>query len=85
MTSKLLLKLSMRRYRAKLAISSHMICCSRLVVGEMQVLSITRHSLQMTFLATKATLAADKLTAVSAMISAWAEPNPPVTDLKIKR
>ena len=81
MTSKLLLKLNMSRYLAKLAISSHMMCCSRLVVGEIHVLSMTLHSLQMTFLATKATFAADKLTAVSAMISACADPKPPVTDL----
>jgi len=37
----------------------------------MQVLSMTLHSRQMTFLATRATLAADNDTAVSAMISAW--------------
>ena len=62
MTSKLLLKDNMSRYRAKLAMSSHMICCSNEVVGETQVLSMTRQSLQMTFLATVATLAALKLT-----------------------
>ena len=32
-----------------------------------------------TFLATRATLAAERLTLVSAMTSAWAEPRPPVT------
>lgn len=38
----------------------------------------------MTFLATEATLADAKATAVSAMISAWPEPKPPVTDRLIK-
>ena len=70
MTSKLLLNDSMSKYLARLAMSSHMMCCSRLVVGDTQVLSMTRQSLQMTFRATVATFAADKLTAVSAMISA---------------
>ena len=39
----------------------------------------TRHSRQMTFLETSWTLAEAKATAVSAMISAWIEPRPPVT------
>ena len=84
MTSKRLLKDNINRYRARLAMSSHMMCCSNEVVGLMQVLSMTRQSLHMTFLATKATLAADNETAVSAMISAWADPNPPVTDRLMK-
>jgi len=39
----------------------------------------TRQSRQMTFLETSWTLAEAKATAVSAMISAWIEPRPPVT------
>ena len=84
MTSNRLLNDNINKYRAKLAMSSHMMCCSSEVVGLTHVLSMTRHSLQMTFRATRATLAADSETAVSAMISAWAEPSPPVTDRFMK-
>ena len=64
--------------------SSQLMCCSRVVVGLMQVLSMTLQSLQMTFLATRATLEAERETRVSAMISACADPRPPVTDLLMK-
>lgn len=61
------------RYRVELT------CCSKCCVGERQVLSITRHSLPMTFLATSCTFADAKATAVSAIISTCGEPKPELT------
>lgn len=55
-------------------------------LGFLQVIyiSLTLQRRPMTFLATDATFAEARATAVSAMISAWPDPNPPVTERLIK-